>query len=190
MKQKLLLHSCCAPCSIYVLKELAKNYQLSIFFYDPNIHPRLEYIKRRDEMKTYAKKIGLSFEEGEYDSKKWFVKTAGLENEPEKGKRCEVCFDIRLGETAKKASKEKYDLWTTVMSISPHKDVGQINCVANKLADKYKVKFLEANWKKNNGFKIGSQMGKEEGFYRQDYCGCVYSKLAREKIIQARKNED
>jgi epoxyqueuosine reductase len=186
MKPSLLLHSCCAPCSIYVLDQLAKDYDLSIFFYDPNIHPRLEYIQRRDEMKSYAQKMDIKFEEGEYDTKRWFTKTSGLENEPEKGKRCEVCFDIRLGKTAEKASKEKYDLWTTVMSISPHKDVSQINCVANKLAIKHDVKFLEADWKKNEGFKIASQMSKDENFYRQDYCGCIYSKLAREKVIKAR----
>lgn len=181
MKQKLLLHSCCAPCSIYVLKQLAKDYELSIFFYDPNIHPRMEYIKRRDEMASYAIKIGIDFEEGEYDTANWIDKTRGLENEPERGKRCEVCFDIRLGETAKKAKEEKYDVWTTVMSISPHKDVEQINSVARKLSRLYGVKFLEADWKKNEGFKIGSKMSKDEGFYRQDYCGCIYSKIARDR---------
>jgi predicted adenine nucleotide alpha hydrolase (AANH) superfamily ATPase len=186
MKQKLLLHSCCAPCSIYVLDQLAQDYELSIFFYDPNIHPRREYIQRRDEMKGYAQKIGIKFEEGEYNTAHWFDKTKGLENEPEKGKRCGICFDIRLGKTAKRASQENYDLWSTVMSISPHKDVSQINCVANKLADKYNIKFLEADWKKNEGFKIASQMSKAENFYRQDYCGCVYSKIARAKQIKAR----
>ncbi|MFA6466643.1 MAG: epoxyqueuosine reductase QueH [Patescibacteria group bacterium] len=176
MKQRLLLHSCCAPCSIYVLEQLAKDYQLSIFFYDPNIHPRKEYNLRRDEMQKYAKKIAINFEEGPYNTAEWFTKTKGLEAEPEKGQRCEVCFDIRLGQTAKKAKEENYDLWATVMSISPHKDVSQINCVANKLVKEYGVKFLEADWKKNNGFKIASEMSKKEGFYRQDYCGCLYSK--------------
>ena len=190
MKPRLLLHTCCAPCSIYVLKELAKDYELSIFFYDPNIHPRLEYIKRRDELKGYAKKIGVSFEEGEYDTKTWFVKTEGLENESERGQRCEVCFDIRLGETAKKAKEEGYDIWTTVLSISPHKDVKQINCVGQKLAKQYGIKFLEADWKKGEGFKISSKMSKEEGFYRQNYCGCIYSKLARDKIKQTKQNEN
>ncbi|MFA6307453.1 MAG: epoxyqueuosine reductase QueH [Patescibacteria group bacterium] len=186
MQPRLLLHSCCAPCSIYVLRKLAKDYELSIFFYDPNIHPRLEYIKRRDEMKAYAKKIGVDFMEGEYDSVNWIDKTRGLENELEKGKRCEVCFDIRLNETAKKAKAEGYDFWTTVMSISPHKDASQINMVANKLARLHDSKFLEADWKKNDGFKIAAQMSKDEGFYRQDYCGCIYSKIAsdRKKIRQ------
>lgn len=181
MKQKLLLHSCCAPCSIYVLKKLAKDYDLSIFFYDPNIHPRMEYIKRRDEMRNYAKKIGLGFEEGEYDTDNWFRKTKGLENEPERGRRCEVCFNVRLTKTVQKAKMENYDLWTTVMSISPHKDVNQINTVANKLARDYGVKFLQADWKKSDGFKISSQMSKAEGFYRQDYCGCIYSKIQRDR---------
>lgn len=182
MKPKLLLHACCAPCSIYVLDNLAKEYELSIFFYDPNIHPLKEYLKRRDELKKYAEKIGINFEEGEYDTSNWFKKTSGLENEPEKGKRCEVCFDIRLSKTAQKAKEEKYDIWATVMSISPHKDVEQINMVGRKLSNFYGIKFLEADWKKNDGFKIASKMSKDEGFYRQDYCGCIYSKIARDKV--------
>lgn len=189
MKQKLLLHACCAPCSIYVLDKLFQDYDLNIFFYDPNIHPRLEYIKRRDELKKYAKKIGVSFEEGRYNTDDWFRKTNGLENEPEKGRRCEICFDVRLSETAKKAKDDNYDIWTTVMSISPHKDVEQINRVGRKLSDVYGIKFLEADWKKGNGFKIASQMTKTEGFYRQDYCGCIYSKIARIRSkIKANEN--
>lgn len=179
MKPKLLLHACCAPCSIYVLDKLAKDYNLSIFFYDPNIHPRMEYIKRRDELKKYAQKIGVNFQEGEYDSDNWLVKTRGLENEPERGKRCEACFDIRLSKAAQKAKDENYDLWTTVMSISPHKDADQINMVGSRLADFYGIKFLTADFKKDNGFKIAAEMSKNEGFYRQDYCGCIYSKIAQ-----------
>lgn len=181
MKSRLLLHVCCAPCSVYVLDKLVKDYNLSIFFYDPNIHPRMEYIKRRDELKKYAQKAGINFSEGEYDSDNWFLKTKGLENEPERGKRCEVCFDIRLSKTAQKAKEEKYDFWTTVMSISPHKNVDQINMVGNRLADFYGVEFLSYDFKKNNGFKIAAEMSKKEGFYRQDYCGCIYSKIANDR---------
>lgn len=175
MKSKLLLHSCCAPCSIYVLDQLAHDYDLTIFFYDPNIHPRKEYLLRRDEMKNYAKKVGVYFVEGEYESKKWFDRAKGMEAEPERGKRCDMCFDMRLSKTAAKAKAEKYDMFATVLSISPHKDYQKISMIGNKLADQLGIDFLDRDWKKKDGFKIGSKMSKEEGFYRQDYCGCIYS---------------
>ncbi|MBU1202532.1 epoxyqueuosine reductase QueH [Patescibacteria group bacterium] len=176
MRPKLLLHTCCASCSIYVLDQLAHEYDLTIFFYDPNIHPRKEYNLRRDEMKNYAKKIGLKFEEGEYNSSEWFKKTKGLENEPERGRRCDACFDLRLSKTATKAKAEGYDTFATVLSISPHKDYAKISMIGQSLANQLGIEFLDRDWKKKDGFKISSKMSKEEGFYRQDYCGCVYSK--------------
>jgi epoxyqueuosine reductase len=179
--KKLLLHTCCAPCAIYPLQELAKEYEVTIYFYDPNIHPEIEYIQRRDELKNYAKTIGAKWEEGVYDEARWFAATKGLENEPERGKRCTVCFDMRLGETARKAKNEGYDLWATALSISPHKDTKQIHCVARLYEEKYKVPFLDIDWKKKDGFKIATKLAKEQNFYRQDYCGCVYSKIARAK---------
>ena len=176
MKPKLLLHSCCAPCSIYVVKQLLKNYQVTIFFYDPNIHPRKEYNKRLKEIKDYATKSNVEFIEGEYDSKNWFDKVKGFELEPEKGKRCTICFDIRLGRTAMKAKEDGYDAWTTVLTLSPHKDEEQISQVGNKLARKVDVPFLDIDWKQNEGFKKACQLSKEWDFYRQNYCGCIYSK--------------
>jgi len=176
MNSKLLLHACCAPCSIYILEQLAHDYDLTIFFYDPNIHPRQEYNLRRDELKNYAKKIGIKFEEGEYESKIWFDKVKGLENEPERGKRCDLCFDLRLSKTAAKAKMENYDAFATVLSISPHKDYQKISSIGQKLAAQHQIDFLDRDWKKKDGFKITSKMSKDEGFYRQDYCGCVYSK--------------
>lgn len=178
---KLLLHACCAPCAIYPLQELAKKYQVTIYFYDPNIHPEEEYIKRRDELKNYANKIGINWEEGPYNEAQWFAKTKGMEHEAERGKRCTVCFDLRLGETARKAKNEKYDMWATTLSISRHKDTKQIHCVARLYEEKYKVPFLDIDWKKNDGFKKASQLSKEQDFYRQDYCGCIYSKIDRVK---------
>jgi len=158
------------------LDQLAHEYDLTIFFYDPNIHPRKEYNLRRDEMKNYAKKIGLKFEEGEYNSSEWFKKTKGLENEPERGRRCDACFDLRLSKTATKAKAEGYDTFATVLSISPHKDYAKISMIGQSLANQLGIEFLDRDWKKKDGFKISSKMSKEEGFYRQDYCGCVYSK--------------
>lgn len=187
MKKKLLLHACCAPCAIYPIEQLAKEYKLAIFFYDPNIHPRKEYIQRRDEMKKYAQKINVDFEEGEYETAEWFAKTKGLEKEPERGARCDICFDIRFSKTATKAKAEKYSVWATVLTISPHKDADKINMIGEKLAAQYNIPFLTHDWKKKDGFKISSKMSKDEGFYRQDYCGCVYSKATREEIKN--KNE-
>lgn len=175
MKSKLLLHACCAPCSIYVLQKLSADYQMTIYFYDPNIHPKVEYNKRRDELKKYAAKLQLDFVEGPYDSAHWLERTKGLENEPEKGKRCEVCFDIRLAESARYAKEQGFDYWTTVLSISPHKDSKQINRVGARITDIVDLPYIAADWKKNDGFKIASQLSKQENFYRQDYCGCIYS---------------
>ncbi len=179
MRPTLLLHACCAPCSIYVLQKLSADYQVTIYFYDPNIHPRKEYNKRRDELKQYAQKLSLDFIEGPYDSARWLEKTKGLEAEPEKGKRCEVCFDIRLFESARYAKENKFEVWTTVLSISPHKDTKQINEVGERIANVIGLPFISADWKKQDGFKIASQLSKQAGFYRQDYCGCIYSKKAR-----------
>jgi len=176
MKPKLLLHSCCAPCSIYVLQRLAEKFEVTVYFYDPNIHPRQEYIKRRDEIQKYAKKVGFPFEEGEYNTYHWFKKTTGLEKEKEKGKRCNVCFGIRLGSTAQKAKDEGYDAWASVLSISPHKDHKQISFIGGKLAAIHCINFIDRDWKKRDGFKIANEMSKKEKFYRQDYCGCIYSK--------------
>lgn len=182
MSKKLLLHACCAPCSIYVLQKLSADYEVTIYFYDPNIHPRAEYNKRRDELKKYAAKIGIDFVEGPYDSANWLNKTKGLENEPEKGQRCEVCFDVRLAEAARYAKENNFGIWTTVLSISPHKSAGQINRVGERIAAMIGLTFVTADWKKNNGFKIASQLSKEEGFYRQDYCGCIYSKKNNKSV--------
>lgn len=174
-KNKLLLHVCCAPCAIYPLEQLVREYEATIYFYDPNIYPKAEYILRRDEMKKFAKKIGVEFVEGEYDATRWFQAVKGLEREPEKGARCEVCFDVRLAETARKAKDEQYDAWTTVLTISPHKSAEQVNRVGRRLAQKFNIPFLVYDFKKNNGFKIASALSKQENFYRQDYCGCIYS---------------
>ena len=175
---RLLLHACCAPCSIYVLQKLSAEYEVTIYFYDPNIHPRKEYNKRRDELKRYAQKLNLDFIEGPYNSAKWLEKTKGLEQEPEKGKRCEVCFDIRLFESARFAKEHNFDIWATVLSISPHKNAQQINQIGEKIAGIVNLPYLSADWKKQDGFKIASKLSKQEGFYRQDYCGCIYSKRA------------
>ncbi|MCB9803154.1 epoxyqueuosine reductase QueH [Candidatus Nomurabacteria bacterium] len=187
MKKRLLLHSCCAPCSIYILQQLMSSWDLTVYFYDPNIHPRAEYNQRRDEMKNYTAKLGLDFIEGPYDSLAWLEKTKGLEDEPERGKRCDQCFDLRLGETARFAKLEKYDAFATVLTISPHKDAQKISLIGQKLAQSFGLEFLDRDWKKKDGFKISCALSKEQGFYRQDYCGCLYSK--RDSLLRKVKRE-
>jgi predicted adenine nucleotide alpha hydrolase (AANH) superfamily ATPase len=176
MKPKLLLHACCAPCAIYVLQELAKDYEVAIYFYGPNIHPGQEYLARREEMKKYATKVGFDFLEGEYETARWFAKTKGLEQEPERGKRCDICFAMRLRKTASQAKTDGYDAWATVLTLSPHKDAVKINTLGEKLAAEYQISFIGRDWKKQNGFRIACELAKEEDFYRQNYCGCIYSR--------------
>ncbi|PIR06811.1 MAG: hypothetical protein COV55_02465 [Candidatus Komeilibacteria bacterium CG11_big_fil_rev_8_21_14_0_20_36_20] len=176
MKPKLLLHTCCATCAIYVIEQLVQKFEVTVYFYGPNIHPRQEYNQRREEIKKYTKKIGLNFQEGEYDTALWFKKTKGLEQEPEKGRRCSVCFGLRLSSTAQKAQAEGYDAFASTLSISPHKDNKMISLIGSHLAEVFRLTFLDKDWKKQDGFKIANQLSQEENFYRQNYCGCVYSK--------------
>ncbi|MFH1668198.1 MAG: epoxyqueuosine reductase QueH [Candidatus Komeilibacteria bacterium] len=173
--KKLLLHTCCAPCAIYVVQELSKEYDLSLYYFNSNIHPETEYQKRLQEIINWAKKNNIKLIETEYQSGEWFAMVKGLEGEPEGGKRCEQCFQYRLGATAKYAKEHNYDLFSTTLSISPHKDAEAINRIGGILGQANKMEFLEANWKKNDGFKIACQLSKQENFYRQDYCGCAYS---------------
>ena len=171
----LLLHLCCAPCSAYVIEMLHKYFHLRLFFYDPNIHPYEEYVKRRDEAKGYADSLDISFLEGAYDAGRWFDVMRGLENEPEKGSGCSLCYDVRLTEAAMQAKETGCDYFTTVLSISPHKDAARINEIGYRLADKYSLNYLPADFKKREGFKKSIEISKKEGFYRQNYCGCIYS---------------
>ena len=175
MKPKLLLHTCCGPCVINVIKQLSEKYQVTIFYFNPNIHPRKEYLARKNEVTHYLDKIKVAFIEGEYNTKQWFELTKGLENEPERGKRCDVCFQFRLGETVKKAKKLGFEAFATSLSISPHKNYQSISQIGQRLAKEHDIEFVDHDWKKQNGYKHACQMAKEEGFYRQNYCGCVYS---------------
>jgi epoxyqueuosine reductase len=174
--KKLLLHTCCAPCAIYVVQELSKEYDLSLYYFNSNIHPQTEYQKRLQEIISWANKNDIKLIEAEYKPEEWFIIAKGLEDESEGGKRCLECFQYRLEATAKLAKEDKFDLFSTTLSISPHKDAVAINKIGSALGKQYEVEFLEADWKKNNGFKIACQLSKEQNFYRQDYCGCTFSK--------------
>ncbi len=180
-KPKMLLHICCAPCSTHVIKTLKGDYDLTGFFYNPNIQPLEEYIRRLETARGYAEELGLELVEGRYDITRWLEATAGYENEPEGGARCPICYRIRLEETAKLAGSEGYDYFATTLTISPHKRADIINPIGVEMAVKYGVKFFEGDFKKKDGFKHSVDMSKEHRLYRQDYCGCIYSQLERQE---------
>ncbi|MBW2997134.1 epoxyqueuosine reductase QueH [Candidatus Woesearchaeota archaeon] len=175
MKKKLLLHTCCAPCSTHCVKELLADYDVVMYFYNPNVHPYGEYIRRLGDAQKVGDKLGVELVEGDYDVDEWLSHIAGFEEEPEGGKRCGICFSIRLGKTAEYAKKNGFDLFTTTMSISPHKNSKVINSLGEELAKKHGVSWVHSDFKKKDGFKRSTKMSKKLGLYRQKYCGCFYS---------------
>ncbi len=171
---KLLLHSCCAPCLTHPLAELQKDFEVTIFFYNPNIHPREEYEMRLAEAKKYCREK-CEIIEGNYDSKRWFKLARGLENEPERGSRCRICYEMRLAKTAEVAVKRNFQTFATTLSISPHKNSAWLNEIGKDLEQKFGVKFLESDWKKRDGFKKSLAFSHAANLNRQNYCGCMYS---------------
>lgn len=181
----LLLHSCCAPCSSYVLEYLSQFFNITIFYYNPNIHPELEYRKRVEEQKEFIEKLPvkrkINFIEGKYLPEEFFDIAKGLEEEREGGIRCFKCYELRLKESAKKAKELNFDYFTTVLSISPHKNAEKINEIGEKISQEFQVKFLNSDFKKKNGYKRSIELSKDYNLYRQDYCGCVYSQRNKEE---------
>lgn len=183
-KPTLLLHSCCAPCSSAVIEYLLNFFNITIFFYNPNITEADEYFKRRDEHLEFIKKNNLSigFLEGVYDPlKDFFVLAKGMENISEGGERCTVCYAKRMGETAKKAAELNFEYFTTVLSISPLKNSQKINDIGEKLEAKHGVKYLWGDFKKKGRYLRSIELSRENNLYRQDYCGCIFSKREREE---------
>ncbi len=173
---KVLLHACCAPCSTYSCEFLEnEGYEIVIYFYNPNIFPIEEYEKRKNELIKFCKLKNYELILGDEDFSLWNEYVKGLEQEPERGKRCEKCFYFRLEKTALLAKEMNIENFTTTLSISPHKDFKTIEKVGNELMEKYGVKFLNYNFKKNDGYKKSTILSQEYGFYRQNYCGCKYS---------------
>jgi len=176
MNQKILVHSCCAPCSSSVFERLSEKYtHLSGFFYNPNIYPESEYKRRLDEYVKFAEIMNYKIFVLEDPVEVWDKSVKGFENEPERGKRCEDCFRLRLEKTALFALDNDYNLFTTVLTVSPHKDAAVINKIGIETAHKYGIDFLEADFKKQDGYKRSLEISKEYGLYRQSYCGCKYS---------------
>ena len=174
--KKIILQACCAPCSTYPIQKLKEEgYEPVVFFYNPNIFPFEEYEIRRNELKNYCKKLNIEYLEEKYENDVFLDFVKGLEKEPEKGKRCSKCFYLRLDKTAQIAIKNNIEYFTTTLTVSPHKDSNQIFEVGRIIAEKYKINFLEYNFKKQNGFKISRQIAKESNMYAQKYCGCQFS---------------
>jgi predicted adenine nucleotide alpha hydrolase (AANH) superfamily ATPase len=179
VKKKLLLHICCAPCSLYVWQKLQADFELSGFFYNPNIQPFAEHEFRRLELIKIAKKFAWPMVYSSYDLREWFAAIRGLEREAERGARCQVCFKFRLEKAFHYAREHGFDSVASTLSISPYKSAAQINEQGIVLAEKYGIAFLAENFKKKNGFLISRKQGQELGVRHQDYCGCVYSKVER-----------
>lgn len=176
MKPRILVHICCAPDGLYVGSRLQENYQVSGFFYNPNIHPHKEYLHRLDETQKVAQDLAIELIADEYDETRWFHLTEKFKNEPEKGWRCNVCYAIRLERTARKSAELGFDAFTTVMSLSPWKKAQVMNQIGSMFGRRYRIAFLEADFKKMDGFKKSVELSRLHGLYRQDYCGCVYSR--------------
>lgn len=173
---KILLHSCCAPCGGQVINELkSQGFAVTVFFYNPNIFPIEEYEIRKTEIENFCQKENIEFLAGDYEHEKWLEFVSGLENEKEGGARCFKCYEFRLQKTAEYAKENNFDYFTSTLSISPHKNASKINEIGNTLAQKHNIKFLEADWKKHDGFKKSCELSKAHNFYRQQYCGCEFS---------------
>lgn len=176
-ERKLLLHSCCAPCSGEIMEALnASKIDTTIFFYNPNIHPQEEYELRKQENIRFAEKLGMPFVDADYDQAHWFERVKGQEDEPERGARCTTCFDIRFEVTAQYAKVHGFDLISSTLGISRWKDMNQINgCGARATQTFESIKYWDFNWRKQGGSSRMLELSKQEGFYQQEYCGCVYS---------------
>lgn len=202
---KLLLHSCCAPCSSYVLEYLSQYYEITVLYFNPNIYPEEEYYKRVEEQKAFIQRFTkqqkgrqavrsdtepmegrknfypIGFVEGEYDKGRFYEMAKGLEDIPEGGERCFRCYELRLREAAEYACRLKMDSFTTTLSISPLKNACKLNEIGERLAGEYGVEYLSSDFKKKNGYKRSVELSEEYGMYRQDYCGCVFSMRERER---------
>jgi hypothetical protein len=179
-KKKLLLHSCCGPCSSYVISYLTNYFDITILYYNPNIYPYDEYLKRKQEQIKLINEIdcsnNLDIMDCDYDNDLYEKCIIGLENEPERGNRCMVCYNLRMEKTAKMAKECNYDYFCTTLSVSPYKNSEWINKIGEKLQNKYNINWLYSDFKKKDGYKQSILLSKKYNLYRQDYCGCIYSK--------------
>ncbi|MFO0109916.1 MAG: epoxyqueuosine reductase QueH [Alphaproteobacteria bacterium] len=175
--RKVLLHSCCAPCAGELMEQmLANGIDLTIFFYNPNIHPKKEYEIRKNENIRFAEKMGIPFVDADYDVQNWFARAKGMEHEPERGARCTMCFDMRFARTALYAHENGFPVITSSLGISRWKNMDQINDCGIRAAAPYEdVTYWDYNWRKEGGSARMYEIAKREAFYAQQYCGCIYS---------------
>ena len=188
---KLFLHSCCAPCSSYVMEYLSNYFEITLFYYNPNIYPKKEYSYRINEQKKFIEQINnnnntknkIDFIEGKYNTEEFYKVTKGLENISEGGNRCFKCYEMRLKKTAKYAKENNFDYFTTTLSISPHKNSQILNEIGKKISNELNIKYLFSDFKKKNGYNRSIQLSEYYGLYRQKYCGCIFSKIESENRI-------
>lgn len=176
MREKLLLHVCCAPCSVYVIRQLIEDYDLTVYFFNPNIFPEEEYLQRLAEVKDFCQSKDIPYIEADYSNKNWFKQIKGFEQEPEKGARCDLCFVHRLENCAQYAKENGFDWFSTSLTMGRQKNSFQVMKAGRKVEDQVGIKFLAQDFKKNNGVQISDWLSKKLGLYRQEYCGCIFSK--------------
>lgn len=179
-KKKILLHSCCAPCSSAVIMALMDYFDITILYYNPNISPKEEYLKRKEEQINLIKKLknitDINIIDCDYDNEIYEKRIKGYEDCPERGKRCNICFNLRLEKTAEIGKSKNFDYFCTTLTVSPYKDAKLINEIGKNLEKKYRIKWLYSDFKKNDGYKKSIELSKKFNLYRQDFCGCKYSK--------------
>lgn len=188
----LLLHSCCGPCSSYCLEYLSNYFKITIFYYNPNIYPSEEYFFRVDEQKKLIDKLNCKYPVnmivGKYDVERFYKIVKGMEKMKEGSKRCHLCYELRLKEAAILAKNENFDYFTTTLTISPYKNSSILNEIGKKIEQEVGVKHLPSDFKKRNGYKRSVELSVMFGMYRQDYCGCIFSKMEREEIKRLRQS--
>lgn len=173
---KLLLHSCCAPCSTSVIEKLKEHFDITVLYYNPNIEPEDEYLKRKKEQIKVLNKYNIKYLEIDYLNEEYKKKIKGYEDNQEGSYRCYLCFELRLEKTASIAKHNDYDYFTTTLTVSPYKNSEIINKIGLELEDKYNIKYLVSDFKKEEGYKKSIELSKKYNLYRQDYCGCLYSR--------------
>ncbi|NMB14285.1 MAG: epoxyqueuosine reductase QueH [Gallicola sp.] len=187
---KLLLHSCCGPCSSYILEYLTEYFEIFLLYYNPNIYPEKEYWRRLEEQKDVIEKIEktnpIHMIEGEFEPKDFYDSVKGLEDSGEGSERCFSCYRFRLEEAAKKGKEKGCDYFTTTLSISPYKNASKLNEIGQVMEEKYNIKYLYSDFKKKGGYQRSLELSRDYDLYRQDYCGCVFSKKERDERIEKR----
>lgn len=190
---RLLLHSCCAPCSSYCLELLSQYFAVTVFYYNPNIYPPEEYHMRAAEQERFITefpaKHPITFVEGRYDTERFYEMAKGMEQLPEGAERCFACYELRLREAYEYAVSEGYDFVTTTLSISPMKNAAKLNEIGAKLEAEYGLSYLYSDFKKQNGYKRSTEISNSYNMYRQYYCGCVFSKKQRDEEIARKQRE-